>query len=63
MDEDHVYTMLNSHRLWYRKVNDKVAIKSHNLGETLKKLNDIDENLKFIMENASEGIYHFWAVS
>ena len=27
---------------------------SHDLGETLKKLNNIDENIDFIMEKASE---------
>ena len=34
--------MLNAPRLWYRKVYDTLAIKSHDLGETLQKVNDID---------------------
>ena len=26
VEENHVYTMLNAHRLWYRKVDDTFAI-------------------------------------
>ena len=37
--------MLNATRLWYRKVDDTFAITSHDLGETLQKLNDTDENI------------------
>ena len=48
--ENHVYTMLNAPRLWYRKVDDTFAITSHDLEETLQKLNDIDENIEFTME-------------
>ena len=46
--------MLNAPRLWYRKVDYTFAITSHGLEETLQKLNDIDENIEFIMEKASE---------
>ena len=46
--------MLNAPRLWYRKVDYTFAITSHDLEETLQKLNDIDENIEFIMEKASE---------
>ena len=45
-EENHVYTMLITPRLWYRKVGDIFAIISHDLGETLQKLNDIDENIE-----------------
>ena len=38
--------MLIAPRLWYRKVDDIFAIISHDLGETLQKLNDIDENIE-----------------
>ena len=34
--------MLNALCLWYRKCYDTFAIKSHDLGETLQKVNDID---------------------
>ena len=53
--KNHIYTMLNAPRLWYRKVDDTIAITSHDLWETLQKLNDIDENIKFTMEMASDG--------
>ena len=49
MEENHVYTILNSPRLSYRKIDDAFAITSHDLGETLQKLNDIDENIEFTM--------------
>ena len=55
VEENHIYAILNNPRLWYRKVDDTFAITSHDLGETLKKLNDIDENIEFTMEKASEG--------
>ena len=54
-EENHIYTILNAPRLWYRKVGDTFAITSHDLGETLQKLNDIDENIEITMEKASEG--------
>ena len=54
VEENHIYAILNNPRLWYRKVDDTFAITSHDLGETLKKLNDIDENIEFTMEKASE---------
>ena len=47
--------MLNIPRLWYKKVDDAFAITSHDLGETLQKLNSIGGNIKLIMEKASEG--------
>ena len=47
--------MLNSPRLWYRKVVDTFPITSHDLGETLQKLNYINENIDFTMEKASKG--------
>ena len=54
LEENHVYTMLNAPRLWYRKVDYTFSITSHDLEETLQKLNDIDENIEFTMEKASE---------
>ena len=45
VEENHIYTMLNAPRLWYRKVDNTFAITSHDLGETLQKLNDTDENI------------------
>ena len=53
--ENHIYTMLNYPSLWYRKVDNTFAITSHDLGETLQKLNDIDEKIEFNMEKATEG--------
>ena len=47
--------MLNTPCLWHRKVDDVFAITSHDLGETLQKLNDIDENMEFTIEKTSEG--------
>ena len=41
--------------LWYKKVDDTFAITSHDLGETLQKLSNIDENIEFSTEKASEG--------
>ena len=35
-------------------VDNTCAIISHDLGETLQKLNDIDKNIEFTMEKASE---------
>ena len=55
VEENHVYTMLNAPRLWYRKVDDTFAITSHDLEEALQKLNDIGENIEFTMEKESEG--------
>ena len=55
VEENHVYTMLNTLRLWYRRVDDTFAITSHDLEETLQMLNDIDENIEFTMEKTSEG--------
>ena len=52
---NHLYTMLNAPHLWYREVDDTFAITSHDLGETLQKLNDIDENIEFTTEKTSEG--------
>ena len=37
--------MLNVPRLWYKKFDDTFAITSHDLRETLQKLNDIDESI------------------
>ena len=51
--------MLNAPCLWYRKVEDTFAIASHDLGETLQKLKDINENIEFTMEKASEGNFPF----
>ena len=47
--------MLNTPRLWYRKVDDTFAITSHDLGETLQKLHDINENIEYTLKKASEG--------
>ena len=49
------YTVLNAPRLWCRKVDNAFAVTSYDLGETMQKLNDIDENIEFTMEKASEG--------
>ena len=46
MEENHIYTILNTPRLWYRKLDDTFAITSHDLGGTLRKLHDIDENIE-----------------
>ena len=35
VEENHNYTMLNTLRLWYRRVDDTFAITSHDLEETL----------------------------
>ena len=40
--------------LWYRKVDDTFAITSNDLGETLQKLNDVDENIEITMKKASK---------
>ena len=57
--ENHIYTMLNAPRLWYRKTDDTIAITLHDLGESLQKLNDIDENIEFTMEKTSiSGLHH-----
>ena len=45
MEENPIYTILNAPQLWYREVDDTFAVTSHDLGETLQKLNDIDENI------------------
>ena len=55
VEENHIYRMLNACCLWYRKLHDEFAITSHDLGETSQKLNDINENIEFTMEKASEG--------
>ena len=55
VEENHVYTMLNAPRLWYREVDNTFAITSHDLGERLEKLNYIDENKEFTIEKTSEG--------
>ena len=55
MEENHIYTILNAPRLWYRKVDATFAITSHDLGETVQKLNDTDENIELSMEKASKG--------
>ena len=55
MEENHTYTILNAPRLWYRKVDATFAITSHDLGETVQKLNDIDENIEFSMEKSVKG--------
>ena len=46
VEENHIYTILNAPRLWYRKVDATFAITSHDLGETVQKLNDTDENIQ-----------------
>ena len=53
VEENHIYVMLKTTRLWYRKLEDTFAITSHELGETMQKLNYIDENMEL-------EIYHFW---
>ena len=63
MEENPIYTILNAPHLWYRKVDDTFAVTSHDLGETLQKLNDIDENVEFTMEKTSKGNYLFWTAS
>ena len=46
-----IYTMLNAPLICG---TDKLTITSHDLGETLQKLNDIAENIEFMMQKASE---------
>ena len=46
---------MNTPCLWYRKVDATFAIISHDLGETVQKLNDTDENVEFSMKKASKG--------
>ena len=53
VEENHIYAMLKTTRLWYRKLENTFAITSHELGETMQKLNYIDENMEL-------EIYHFW---
>ena len=53
VEENHIYTMFNASRLWYRKVDNTFAIKSHDLRETLQKLNDLDENIEVTLEKVS----------
>ena len=55
VEESHVYTMLSTSCLWYRKVDDTFAIISYDFGETLQQLNDVDKSIDFTMEKASEG--------
>ena len=43
------------------KADDTFEITSHDLGETLQKLNDTDENNEFTMEKASKGNLPFLA--
>ena len=45
--------MLNAPRLWYREVSDTFTTTLHDLGQTLQKLNDIDENIEFTMEKTA----------
>ena len=61
--KNHTYTMLNASHPWYRKVDNTFAIPSHDLEETLQKLNNIDENIEFAVEKRSKkivisGIHH-----
>ena len=63
MKQNPIYVMLNAPHLWYRKVDDAFAITSHDLGETLQKLNDIDENIEFTMGKHLKEIYHFLTAS
>ena len=53
--ENHVYTILSTSCLWYRKVDDTFAIISYDFGETLQQLNYIDESIEFTIEKASKG--------
>ena len=55
MEENLIYTILNTPRLWYRKVDATFAITSHDLRETVQKLNDTDENIEFSIEKAVKG--------
>ena len=41
----HQSSMLYTPRLWYKKVDVTFAITSYDLGETLQKLNNIDDNM------------------
>ena len=55
VEENHIYTMLNASRLWYRKVDITFAIASHDLGEKLQKWNWWDHFTDFAMEKTSKG--------
>ena len=66
VEENHIYRMLNACCLWNKKLHDEFAITSHDLGETLQKLNDIDENIEFtnlLWKRHPKEIYHFWTAS
>ena len=47
--------MLSAPYRQYRKVGDVFAITSKDIGETLKKLDNINENKEFTMDKAAEG--------
>ena len=55
--------MINAPCLWYRKVGDTFTVTSHDLGETLQKLNDINENIELLWKKHQKKIYHFWTAS
>ena len=54
VEENHVYTMLNTSRLWQKKVDNTFAITSHDLGKTLQDL---------LWKRHPKEIYHFSSAS
>ena len=49
------FYLYNIKHLWYRKGENTFEIISNDLGETLQKVNGIDEKLEFPLEKAMEG--------
>ena len=50
LERNHVYKMVNSPRLWLRKVDDTFVITKHDPQQMLEELNSIHPQLKFTSE-------------
>ena len=55
LERNHVYKMVNSPRLWLRKVDDTFVITKHDPQQMLKELNSIHPQVKFTLEQEKEG--------